>query len=112
MWHQWLRYTREDPPSLAEQQGDVTRQERMKHLAAEADARWEAKPRVMEDAAPSPQLEQANASAAQPDSTQPNEGKHKKQEPEDPWAKARPQGPGEKWQPEAWNPTAGASKRS
>ena len=47
-WHQWLRHTREDPPSLEEQRGDVIRRERMKYLAAEADARWEAKPRVME----------------------------------------------------------------
>src|SRR5690242_926205 len=45
-WHQWLRNTRKDPPSLKEQEADVIRQERMKMLAAEADARWEAKPRL------------------------------------------------------------------
>ncbi|KAK4143665.1 NADH-ubiquinone oxidoreductase assembly factor N7BML [Dichotomopilus funicola] len=48
-WHQWLRHTRADPPSLDEQRAEVVRQARMKVLAAEADARWEAKPRVMED---------------------------------------------------------------
>ncbi|KAL2017029.1 hypothetical protein VTK56DRAFT_2673 [Thermocarpiscus australiensis] len=45
-WHQWLRHTRADPPSLAEQAADVARQERIKVLAAQADARWEAKPRL------------------------------------------------------------------
>ncbi|EAQ91317.1 hypothetical protein CHGG_03252 [Chaetomium globosum CBS 148.51] len=48
-WHQWLRHTRADPPSLAEQRGEVARQARMRVLAAEADARWEAKPRVAGD---------------------------------------------------------------
>lgn len=52
LWHQWLRYTRRDPPTMEEQRGDVVRQARMKQLAAEADARWEAKPRVMEDPLP------------------------------------------------------------
>lgn len=47
-WHQWLRHTRADPPSLGEQRAEVARQARMRQLAAEADARWEAKPKVME----------------------------------------------------------------
>ncbi|KAK4123157.1 hypothetical protein N657DRAFT_645893 [Parathielavia appendiculata] len=47
-WHQWLRHARADPPSLAEQQAEVARQERIRVLAAQADARWEAKPKVME----------------------------------------------------------------
>ncbi|KAJ4304119.1 hypothetical protein N0V88_001729 [Collariella sp. IMI 366227] len=47
-WHQWLRHTRSDPPSIAEQQAEVARRARMQVLAAQADARWEAKPRVME----------------------------------------------------------------
>ncbi|GAB1320195.1 hypothetical protein MFIFM68171_10405 [Madurella fahalii] len=46
-WHQWLRHTRATPPSLAEQRADVARQERIKVLAAQADARWEAKPRLV-----------------------------------------------------------------
>ncbi|AEO68905.1 uncharacterized protein THITE_2054227 [Thermothielavioides terrestris NRRL 8126] len=45
-WHGWLRHTRADPPSLAEQRAEEARQARVKQLAAEADARWEAKPRV------------------------------------------------------------------
>ncbi|KAK0738529.1 hypothetical protein B0T18DRAFT_450482 [Schizothecium vesticola] len=54
-WHQWLRNTRAEPPSIEEQRADVVRQERMKVLAAEADARWAAKPRVMD--APRPKQE-------------------------------------------------------
>jgi len=46
LWHQWLRYTRADPPTLQEQTLEQARQERMRLLAAEADARWEAKPRI------------------------------------------------------------------
>ena len=42
-WHQWLRHTRNDPPSLAEQSQDLVRQENLKVLAAQADARWAAK---------------------------------------------------------------------
>jgi len=42
-WHQWLRNTRTDPPSLEEQAADIARQERMKVLAAQADARWASK---------------------------------------------------------------------
>jgi NADH dehydrogenase [ubiquinone] 1 alpha subcomplex assembly factor 2 len=43
-WVQWLRQTRRDPPSLEEQQQDVVRQQNMKILASQADARWLAKP--------------------------------------------------------------------
>lgn len=43
-WHQWLRHTRDEPPSVDEQKVDVARQARIKVLAAQADARWEAKP--------------------------------------------------------------------
>lgn len=45
-WHQWLRHTRQFPPSLTEQSQDLIRQERLKVLAAQADARWEAKARI------------------------------------------------------------------
>ena len=38
-WHQWLRYRRRDPPTLTEQVADVARRDRMRTLAAEADAR-------------------------------------------------------------------------
>ncbi|KAF2137242.1 uncharacterized protein K452DRAFT_258012 [Aplosporella prunicola CBS 121167] len=47
-WTQWLRYNRAAPPSLAEQEADLVRQARMKQLAADADARWAAKPSVLD----------------------------------------------------------------
>lgn len=43
-WHQWLRHTREEAPSIQEQQYDVSRQAMMKQLAAKADERWKALP--------------------------------------------------------------------
>jgi len=55
-WHQWLRHTRAAPPSLTEQSQDLVRQRQLKVLAAEADARWNAKesfldaPRVQQTA--------------------------------------------------------------
>ncbi|GAB7356689.1 hypothetical protein MBLNU459_g7400t1 [Dothideomycetes sp. NU459] len=39
-WHQWLRHTRFEAPSTQEQQYEVSRQVRMRQLAADADARW------------------------------------------------------------------------
>lgn len=45
---QWLRHTRFEPPTIAEQQAEVSRQERMKMLAAQADARWASKPSVLD----------------------------------------------------------------
>ncbi|KAH8176015.1 NADH ubiquinone oxidoreductase subunit NDUFA12 domain-containing protein [Sarocladium implicatum] len=116
LWHQWLRYTREHPPSIEEQRNEVTRQARMKYLAAEADARWEAKPRLTDapgaaigqrapalgsvehkgEASKEPVADKGTNAAAAQD----------KADAADPWARARAQGPGEKWQPTAWDPTA------
>lgn len=91
---------RRDPPSLEEQTGDVVRQQRMKYLAAEADARWEAKPRVMED-----------GNAPREGIAPPEEAGAKTQDGEkDPWAKARSRGPSEDWQPTAWNPGVGKKR--
>ncbi|RKF64318.1 hypothetical protein OnM2_019069 [Erysiphe neolycopersici] len=39
-WHQWLRHTRADPPSLNELSQDILRQEKLKILAAAVDAKW------------------------------------------------------------------------
>ena len=47
-WHQWLRYMRAAPPTLDEQRADVARQDRIKILAAQADARWAAKPSLLD----------------------------------------------------------------
>ena len=45
---QWLRHTRFEPPTVAEQHQDLMRQERMKMLAAQADARWAEKPSALD----------------------------------------------------------------
>ncbi|KAI0429931.1 hypothetical protein F5Y09DRAFT_243948 [Xylaria sp. FL1042] len=47
-WHQWLRHQRMEAPTMAEQVAELQRQARMKLLAAEADARWEAKPSLLD----------------------------------------------------------------
>jgi NADH dehydrogenase [ubiquinone] 1 alpha subcomplex assembly factor 2 len=91
----------------------------MRKLAAEADARWEAKPRVMEapQAAPAPLLSQAKASPLQQDAmsgeqtdTGAKETKEETEKNDDPWARAKARAPGETWQPTSWSPTA-AKKR-
>lgn len=123
-WHQWLRYMREQPPTIEEQVQEVTRQERMKILAAQADARWEAKARVMEAPAqhaqpiPAPDTSKTHADAPaatgangsqegsiQQPTTEPSDAV-KKEFGHDPWAKPRG-GPSEEWQPEAWTPPSG-----
>lgn len=47
-WHQWLRYTRFDPPSIEEQQMDVMRQIQLKQNARLADQRWQNKRQYIE----------------------------------------------------------------
>ena len=47
-WMQWLRHTRYEPPTVAEQHQDMMRIERMKQLAAQADARWAEKPSALD----------------------------------------------------------------
>lgn len=51
-WHQWLRYTRTVPPSISEQQADALRQRELKHLVQAADARWAAKPSLLDKPRP------------------------------------------------------------
>lgn len=120
LWHQWLRYTREQPPSIEEQQNEVIRQARMKHLASAADARWEAKPRLTD--APGAATGQRAPTLGSAEHTKEAskgpvaekgvnvEGAQEKADAADPWAKAKAQSPGEKWQPTAWDPTG--SKKS
>ncbi|KAG6012509.1 hypothetical protein E4U43_007748 [Claviceps pusilla] len=119
LWHQWLRHMRAQPPSLEEQQGDLLRRDRTKILAAEADARWEAKPRVM-TAGDSPAALGGSA-GAEPDmktdkGTQQQQQQQQQKatidqgtttaEGNDAWSRAKKaQGVGEKWQPAAWKPS-------
>lgn len=87
----------------------------MKYLASEADARWEAKPRLTDapgaatgqrvpaigsaeharDASKGPVAEETGTNA---------KAVKEKAEAEDPWAQAKAHGAGEKWQPSAWTP--------
>lgn len=48
-WHQWLRHTRADPPSLSELTQDLLRQEKLKALAAAADAKWTSKSNLIQN---------------------------------------------------------------
>ncbi|RYP18160.1 hypothetical protein DL765_004086 [Monosporascus sp. GIB2] len=66
-WHQWLRYQRAAAPTLEEQLADAARQERIKVLAAQADARWAAKPSYL-DAPPaaSPRQQRRQQEREQP----------------------------------------------
>lgn len=63
---QWLRHTREHPPTVAEQHQDMMRQERMKLLAAQADARWASKPSALD--APDKQQPMPMLQSRDPDS--------------------------------------------
>ena len=129
-WHQWLRHTRDGPPSIQEQQYDVSRQATMKQLAAEADERWKSVPSYLD----SPKRQQpapaigVEAAGGQVQQTAPEEGagvksavgdqddvaesvsqgerrsKGRREREENPWQKAQRGAPGENWQPEAWTP--------
>lgn len=127
-WHQWLRHTREAPPSIPEQHAEVRRQLQMKVLAAEADARWAAKPSLLDAGGapgqaglgqPEPALggggmtreggnrEGAGAGSVPREETRRDpvaaaEDAGKK----DPWGQSRRGGPSEDWQPQAWSPPA------
>ena len=50
-WHQWLRHTREEAPTIQEQQYDISRQAMMKQLAARADDRWKSVPSFLDSPA-------------------------------------------------------------
>jgi NADH dehydrogenase [ubiquinone] 1 alpha subcomplex assembly factor 2 len=116
LWHQWLRQTREHPPSVQEQVQDLARQQQIKMLAAQADARWEAKPRVMEaprredEQLPLPTSNTTRVEGGTPETNKPARGRpeeaaetNKEGAAEDPWKRAR--GPSENWHPETWTPS-------
>ncbi|ROW17658.1 hypothetical protein VPNG_00602 [Cytospora leucostoma] len=134
-WHQWLRYTRQQPPSIQEQHAEVRRQHQIKYLAAEADARWEAKPRLTDAPAQAPRPPVAAlggraargappAQEAQPEERSKQEEtvtagvkqeqtqKTSRKDPskKDPWKQHRRGGPSEEWQPNSWTPPAASKK--
>ncbi|KAJ9495168.1 hypothetical protein LTR99_001867 [Exophiala xenobiotica] len=122
-WHQWLRQTRYDPPSLQEQAADVQRQAALKHNARLADERWAAKARYIEKPKPTvtpqlsgdPQQDRVRAENMPGQPPQHEKTKSAVETPmaprDDPWKKADETGskPGAQWAPESWVP--GASKR-
>lgn len=135
-WHQWLRHTRDAPPSIPEQHAEVRRQQQMRLLAAEADARWAAKPSLLDhDGAGAP----GQVGAGQPvpalgsratargtggegeggdlragearrdavaSGAEQQAAVERDAEKKDPWAQSRRGGPSEDWQPQAWTPPA------
>lgn len=135
-WHQWLRYTRQQPPSIQEQHAEVRRQHQIRYLAAEADARWEAKPRLTDApvqatartpvaalggraarGAPPAQESQPEERSRQEEAAAPGLKQEQTQKPvwndsskKDPWKQHRRGGPSEEWQPKSWTPPA-APKR-
>ncbi|KAI9755220.1 MAG: hypothetical protein M1815_005158 [Lichina confinis] len=111
-WHQWLRHTRDDAPTVQEQLSDVQRLANIKRLARIADERWASKPSLLDGpdrrrrkTAPEAQLENIPAQDTSVDAATPRR--------ETPVAEAsrRRGAPGEDWQPEAWSPGAGPSKQ-
>ncbi len=116
-WHQWLRHTRSDAPSLAEQRGEVQRRERMRVLARLADERWEAKGKVMEGSgSSSSQQQQEREQIGRPALGEVvKEGAVEvevpKQSEADPWKQADRSGPGEAWTPKSWEPGSGSGGR-
>ncbi|POS79578.1 hypothetical protein DHEL01_v202024 [Diaporthe helianthi] len=125
-WHQWLRHTRDAPPSIPEQHAEVRRQQQMRLLAAEADARWAAKPSLLDAGVPGGQAGLGQPSPAlgatsmvggggsQGAGAVPREESTRRDvvaaaedaEKKDPWKQSRRGGPSEDWQPQAWSPPA------
>lgn len=115
-WHQWLRYTRPSPPSVAEQQSDAVRQIELKRLAQAADERWALKPSVLDkpranaerlpggDLVETREISHERGEEGERKATEEPRGKQK----ESPW-KGTQGNPGEHWQPQAWTP--GIQKR-
>lgn len=116
-WHQWLRYVREQAPTVEEQQQEVIRQLQIKQLARLADERWANKPSFLDKPQPQNPTPSANdgsrnvtpknvspptqnTSPSQPD---PNPNPQQK---ENPWAKADRRNPGDSWQPSGWTPNS------
>lgn len=125
-WHQWLRGTRDTPPSLREQIQDVQRQRDLKQLAAAADARWAAKPSVLakprrgnlELGVGDGEVEgtvgrrweegqrregEERVEKGMSEGEKRERGERVKKEEQNPWARQRGSA-GEGWQPEAWTP--------
>lgn len=122
-WHQWLRYTREEPPSLGELREDVVRQERMRILAREADRRWEMEKRRLEGgkrtdvegegkerkilvSAGGEIVENDGGERMVDDESKKGEPGLKRKQETSPWKRRDRGTPGDEFQPEAWMPSS------
>ena len=103
LWHQWLRYTRNEPPTMQEQTADVMRQTQLKHNAMLADARWEAKAKYIESPKPKAQRQPIQTPRVRTEEASSGEKPEAK---ENPWAKLEEtsKNPGSTWSPDAWTP--------
>lgn len=121
---QWLRHTRFDPPSVAEQEADIVRQEQIKLLAAEADRRWASKPsmldkpdmqqpvQVLESRDPNASVGQTNVDEQKHEEPKQSEPRREAEPEDSPWNKLpATSNPGQDWQPESWAPKP-AKRRS
>lgn len=109
-WHQWLRYTRPSPPSVAEQQSDAVRQIELKRLAQAADERWASKPSVLDKPRTIVERLPGGDSAETEEISHERDEERQRKDPEEPrekqespWKGARGN-PGENWQPQTWAP--------
>lgn len=108
-WHQWLRQTRFDPPTLQEQAADVQRQAQLKMNAQLADQRWAAKAKYFETpkATAASQLPGRPHDGSSPHRTttaQAAKGDDQRENANETGAN-----PGANWTPESWVP--GPSRR-
>ena len=139
-WHQWLRHTRPDPPSMHEQQMDVQRQIQLKQLAQLADERWASKASYLDKPEDTEQLRPATlprdpggyvgnaeeqgeegvssavtgASGDAGEQAKPDRKDRRRNTVEEKQKenpwKVHRGGPSEKWQPEAWKPGPAARR--
>ncbi|KIX92830.1 uncharacterized protein Z520_11493 [Fonsecaea multimorphosa CBS 102226] len=115
-WHQWLRQTRHDPPTLQEQAADVQRQAQLKINARMADERWAAKARYIEKPKPSvitpllsgdPQQDRARAEHSPGQPRQSEKMSNSVESNKDQQMKSGVTGsnPGANWAPDTWVPS-------
>ncbi|QIW95252.1 hypothetical protein AMS68_000770 [Peltaster fructicola] len=133
-WHQWLRHTRHEAPTIKEQELDVARQAQMKQLAARADERWRSQESFLDaparqQTAPAIGVKDPGGYAPQTEPTQHqgvsnvvedpqkvkaasagknvDEGRFRgstKEREDSPYARVNRGGPSENWQPQSWTP--------
>ena len=111
-WHQWLRHTRFDAPSIEEQQADMQRQFQLKQLAQLADERWASKASYLDSPKDTGQTAPATApkdSGGYKGKMEHTEARNQRSKRAKSPYKASGGGPSEKWQPASWEP--GVTKR-